>query len=66
MKKIRNVSKLPVQVVDEHSGRGALVEPGGEVEVSELAARELLEMNTTWGPVESAPVRASGRTKRGS
>jgi hypothetical protein len=62
--KIRNVSKLPVQVFDEHSGRGALVEPGGEVDVSEQCARELVELKETWAAVESTPVRSSGRKKR--
>jgi len=63
--KLRNVSALSVQVSDEHSGRGALVEPGGEVELSEQAGRELLELKNTWEAVEVAPVQASGRAKKG-
>lgn len=64
--KLRNVSALPVQVLDEHSGRGALVESGGETpELSEQAARELGELKHIWQAVEASPVRTTGK-KRGS
>lgn len=64
--KIRNVSSLPVQVLDEGTGRGSTVPPGGELEVSEQAYRELLDLKHIWEPVESAPVRTSGAKKKGS
>lgn len=64
--KLKNVSNLPATVVDEHTGRGALVDPGGETpELSEQAARELLEHAERWAPVEKAPVRASGKKGKG-
>lgn len=62
--KLKNVSSAAVQVVDEHSGRGALVEPGGETpELSEQACRELLELKAIWKPIAPTSV---GKKKKES
>ena len=63
--KLKNISKLAQQVHDDHAGRGAVVEPGEtSFDLSEQAARELLELKSTWEAVESAPVvRTSGQKK---
>lgn len=65
--KLRNISSQAVQVLDEHAGRGALVEPGGETpELSEQTARELLELEHVWQAVGEKAVRTSGKRKAGS
>jgi hypothetical protein len=67
--KLKNLTAAPVQVFDEHTGKGALVEPGGETpELSEQTARELAEHTAIWAPVASVKpaVRTSGRSKKES
>lgn len=60
MNRIRNVSSLPVQVFDEGLGRGSTVPPGGELEVSEQAYRELLELKHMWAPVDAPKKKGKG------